>query len=521
MQRYKKYFSEDFYDLVKPKTKDIKHLLGDDMMIIAGDFYGIQKFIFENLGTKYAAKVLRAKSAFVQIFTQYIAKYICHKLAIDTDHIISTSAGKFEILSPILNSKIMDDIQNSINEYFIKNFYGLSGTNIVIMNCGKEDFEIPEKYKALREALSLKNENKKFHKFDLQKLDNFILSYDKDITNNTLCKICNMRKVMDEKNEQKSSCFICDCFKKLGERLVKSKNNELLSSEKLGLCIEDFSIDIVLNEKIKSYVLTKDNEICDFEYIANQSCNDLKTGLKALGILKADIDGMGNFIKNSDVTENFENFDMFSKGIDNFFSLYIPSIMKKDFQNTYTIFAGGDDLFLVGAWDEILKLSRRIKKDFQKFINTDLTISFGITIAKPNKPISFLANYSEELLESSKSIDEDKNAITLFDETVKWDKYLKTFDILQEEFKVLPKNDETTSFLYRLLDLIDMAKKVKLESDIKSTIWRSKLNYTFHRNLDCEKYKNLLVTLNSEIEQNPQEVKIFLCEYIYKRRNIK
>jgi CRISPR-associated protein Csm1 len=75
-----KYFSNDkgFESLIS-KPKDISKLYSDDMHLISGDFYGIQKFIFDRLATKNASKVLRAKSAFIQIFTEYLARYICHK----------------------------------------------------------------------------------------------------------------------------------------------------------------------------------------------------------------------------------------------------------------------------------------------------------------------------------------------------------------------------------------------------------------------------------------------------------
>ena len=43
-------------------------------------------------------------------------------------------------------------------------------------------------------------------------------------------------------------------------------------------------------------------------------------------------------------------------------------------------------------------------------------------MAKPSKPISYLANETEHLLETSKELD-GKDAITLFGETVKCDSY--------------------------------------------------------------------------------------------------
>jgi hypothetical protein len=50
-------------------------------------------------------------------------------------------------------------------------------------------------------------------------------------------------------------------------------------------------------------------------------------------------------------------------------------------------------------------------------------------------------------------------------------------------------------------------------------MWKSKLQYTFARNNSDTKYYPLLQVLDKEIEDNPKGVKMFLAEYIYKRRD--
>jgi len=281
---------------------------------------------------------------------------------------------------------------------------------------------------------------------------------------------------------------------------------------------EEFKTSVKLDKKLKSYVLKKENNSpATFEELAKSSCKNLDSGIKAIGVLKADVDSMGDFLKNSDITDSFENFDTFSKVLDNFFSLYIPQKLMRDrFRDTYTVFAGGDDLFLVGSWDEILDLARQIRKDFKKFVKNSLSISFGIAIAKPSTPISYLANHTEELLERSKEFN-GKDAITIFNETVKWDSYLKVYNKLDETFKKFDENSLNTTFLYRLLDFCEMSKEAK-EGQIRATIWKSKLNYIFNRNID-EKYHYLIVDLDEAIESTPKETKIFLSEFIYKRRD--
>ena len=113
MSEFKKYFNEKFFDktIFKEKGENIDGLLSNEMSVICGDFYGIQKFIFEGLTTKHAAKVLRAKSAFVDIFTRVVAEFLCKKLKGKS---LSTNAGKFEILvNSIVENKQIDEIQKA------------------------------------------------------------------------------------------------------------------------------------------------------------------------------------------------------------------------------------------------------------------------------------------------------------------------------------------------------------------------------------------------------------------------
>lgn len=498
-----KYFNTKVYDPNYQKV-DIDNLLVDEISLVVGDFWGIQSFIFDGLATKNAAKVLRSKSAFIQIFSEVLAKYICHKFNIDDKYIVSLNAGKFEILIPL--AKIdLQEIQQKIDNYFIKNFYALSG--VVLSNVQVTKSQWKNDYKSIRDLVAKEVEKSKFKKFNLINA-NPILEYDTGINNQTLCKICNIRKIEEQ------NCHQCNIFVELGKKLTQ-KNIQEIDSDELGIVFDDFTTTIQLDKRIKSYIPQENRKPLTFENIAKNSCKDSDTGIKALGILKADVDSMGNFIKQSDITENFINFDEFSKGLDAFFSLYVPQLLRENYRDIYTVFAGGDDLFLIGAWDEVLAFARVIRDVFMEYVNKKLSISFGIAIAKPSTPVSYLANHTEELLEASKEIDEGKDALTIWNETVKWNSYTKTFTELTGVFQGY-HNLETVT-IYRFLEFCKMSKNIN--KDIKNSIWKSKLNYLFSRNMNIEKDKRLMEVLDKSISNFPSETKIFLSEFIYKRRD--
>jgi CRISPR-associated protein Csm1 len=561
----------------------------EEYFLIAGDFFGIQKFIFSDIEAKFASKILRAKSAYIQIFTKIVAHYIVDKLEIDQLHIITTNAGKFEILSPIMNENILQQIQKEIDSFFIEKYFGESGVGISWTKCKKDEFDDVEKYKRLRKKLSDSVESKKFSKFNLQSI-NPLMKYEEDIDNQNLCKLCNKKKGRERvdsnnRDEKYIACDSCEQFVKIGKYLTTKKyitftkdlndaipilgdyyirfDVELGREDKPAIGIDDFLIYDIANEEryngfakweLSSYVKNnRHGKIDTFSDLAECSCQkceerkrDGKEGIEAIISLKADVDGMGNFIKDSSVTESFTKFNFFSRIVDYFFSVYVPYIMAKNYPHTYTIFAGGDDLFLIGAWDEVIELAQKVREDFENFIKhrEDLSISMGLILTKPNRPINYIADISEHALEEAKDfccikkdgkysevVDnkeklcdknnyEKKDAITLFRETAKWDSYLKIIDELKEFYII--KQELNSSTLYSLLEISNMAIRFKYKQDsftLRDALWKSKIRYLFNRNIDKE-YHYLVELLNRSLKDYPKETKMFLVEFIYKRRKL-
>jgi len=166
-------------------------------------------------------------------------------------------------------------------------------------------------------------------------------------------------------------------------------------------------------------------------------------------------------------------------------------------------------------------------------------------MSKAHKPVNFLADMAEEALEEAKEFvckkekseckeienievkcgekeDENilrKNAVNIFGESVRWNSYKKIRDDLFNKLNNYETTKELkTTFLYRLIELSQMSKNVKFNNSIKDTIWKSKLNYIYTRNISNKDFE-LLEFLNDTIEKYPKEFKVVLFEYIYKRRS--
>ncbi len=543
MSQFTDYFDKRYIDL-KPDITPLDTLLKDDkkFLLIAGDFFGIQKFIFDQLSTRNASKVLRAKSAYIQIFTKVLTYYICDRLNIGKEYILTSNAGKFEILSPVTDLNIIKEIQEELDRFFLKNFYGLSGLGITTKECNAEDFKDPKLYRELREVLSDKIELTKFNKFDLTRQGQE-MEYAQDIDNQTLCKVCNIRKIEDE------NCSLCNDFIFMGEKLTKSDsftisredgdieifdNYYVTFSGQKGEIVETFDISKKGKSSdnhwaISSYVKRNSQSVADFTELANSSCNNADTGIKAIGVLKGDVDSLGKYLRESDATESFENFELFSKSLNNFFSVYVPKVlMEGKYSNTYTVFAGGDDIFLIGAWDEIIKLALVIEEEFKIFVKNKLSISMGVIVTKPSTPVKYLADICEEKLEEAKEFNNgEKDAISMFNETVKWADYTHQRKTVLNIFDQYADFVNNTAFLYRLLELIKMRQNI--DKNMENSMWRSKLNYSFRRNV-FERIKNntegtkraelFFKAIYEMIENHPNEAKMILSEFIYTRREV-
>ena len=442
----------------------------NDMLLIAGDFFGIQKFIFNSVVASKASKTLRAKSAYIQILTKIIAFYIVEELGLSYQSIISTNAGKFEILgvNDDTTKKKLDSIQKELNEFFIEKYFGETGIGVSAVECSLADFIEENRYKQdLRKRVDKAVERSKFQKFDLSEID-AVLEVDAGLDNQNLCSLCSKRKIVDE------YCEDCNNFVRIGKDLAKkaflsiSKNSGQIKI--FGEYYINFSDNVKRTDntialydisnanefngyakwELGSYVATNDKQkVLTFEELANNSCHKLETGVKAIMTLKGDVDSMGNFIKNpeNEVTNSFARFNFFARMVDYFFSVKASQMMQG--RNLYTVFAGGDDIFILGAWDEVIAFAKGLREEFIKFASgSELTFSVGMVMTKANKPINFVADVSEKALEEAKDMNK-KDAISLFGETVKWDDYLDDLGLGDELEKIEEIN---TAFTYRLLD---------------------------------------------------------------------
>ena len=112
-------------------------------------------------------------------------------------------------------------------------------------------------------------------------------------------------------------------------------------------------------------------------------------GFNKLAILRMDVDNLGDvFTKglgNDNKYRTFATYSALSSTLDHFFSGYLNSIRNhtdyKDYVNI--IYSGGDDVFVVGRWKEVIAFANEVQRDFYQLSDGKLTLSAGITVINP------------------------------------------------------------------------------------------------------------------------------------------
>lgn len=142
----------------------------------------------------------------------------------------------------------------------------------------------------------------------------------------------------------------------------------------------------------------------------------------------------------------------------------------KNPRNATVIYAGGDDLFIVGAWKDIIEFAVDLHRSLREFSEGTLKISAGIGMFDEKYPISYIASQSGDLESASKSL-EGKNAVTLFadkDHTYRWDEFID--EVLEEKYQLFHDffsfagevSERGKAFLYNILELFRTAEKDRI-----------------------------------------------------------
>ncbi len=274
-----------------------------------------------------------------------------------------------------------------------------------------------------------------------------------------------------------------------------------------------------------------------FEHIARDDlwldANDHWKGTEALITLKGDVDNLGRIFEVGLEKPSFAKWASLSRQMNAFFAVFLPWYCRSEYPSTYTVFAGGDDFFLIGPWRSTIRLARGMREAFHRYVakNSDIHFSTGLLMTKPGMPVAQMGEMAEQALEYAKSHD-GKNAVTVFGQTVSWDEFDELWKTLENIEDKDAQFDLSTGYLYRLQDLADMAENLKSDQPRpENAIWRSWFSYRTYRMLEQtlkgrdrqqereRRMQELANILSEPIERYGNRFKIPLFIHLYQQRS--
>lgn len=225
----------------------------------------------------------------------------------------------------------------------------------------------------------------------------------------------------------------------------------------------------------------------------------------------------------------------FSRSMSLFFKVYINQFAKE--KKLSIIYAGGDDVFAIGSWQDIIEFTICLRQNFIKWTNGKLTLSAGIGLFPDKTPVSLMAEETGKLEGAAK--DNDKDSISLFKTgyTLKFD---QSFDNVNSEKNYTLKFDQFIdnvyngklksiryyfniqdergkSFIYKLIELLRHYDRMNI-ARLAYYLTRLEDQTSKDQKEEFKEFKDLFFSWYTGSENERKEAEIALLLYIYEIR---
>jgi len=170
---------------------------------------------------------------------------------------------------------------------------------------------------------------------------------------------------------------------------------------------------------------------------------DVARGVPRVGVLRMDVDDLGQIMVRGLQPRTMAATSALSEALDRFFAGRLGDICARVNQlhrttapgedrgdRLYVIYAGGDDLFVVGSWDLLPELATQVRAEFERYTghNPALHISAGITLEGRKFPLYQAADRAGQAEDQAKGCTRDripKDAVCFLGLPVKWDEWVQ------------------------------------------------------------------------------------------------
>jgi len=487
-------------------------------LFVGGDLSGIQKFLYD-ITSKHASISLKGRSAYLSEYLTSVYKDLESAITSDGTECsqLYCSGGKFYFTTQN-TTKVTDIINRIFREKEVqlwtqhKGMLGLNISYVAYKECnGKYYVMGHENEEETNSGILWKYCNANFARLKNQKFRNHILKHYSDFFEvqkvGAKPKICALTGIESSECRHITKADLKGIWPSSAEFQEVKDNEDDMGNEPIYL-------PSVIEQIIRGKSLSIEEHTKTFEEYATTDGGTL--GDSYLGVLRMDIDGMGKrFIMGF---PSLDAYRLFSQKVTNFFEgdkkKHIPSAINillnkttgNDQQSNKTykaylniIYAGGDDLFIVGRWDKLIDFAKEIhdavanpgeefktpeyyfEREYQDTTdkenpNKHISISGGITIVDPKFPIAKAAELAGDAEEAAKSYRKEKDSFNMFGKTITWDKEFDKVSKYKNDFvSIITKNNSSRSILHKMMLYNDISERNMMHPDNKdySYIWHS------------------------------------------------
>jgi len=423
--------------------------IADYKWLVKGDISGIQDFIF-SVKSEKASKTLKGRSFFVQALSRLGIELLKKHLPPDSTDIFYDGGGNFFLLSKMPVTDAISKARTVIDQQCKGEEIYLALTEYEIN--GKK---FPEVWKEINHQSGI-DKLKKFQEDLLafepygykewngdewKEINDYLFE---ELTNELKKKKYPLRvkfNLASGKTVDKSGVTFFGYQLALGGNIELKdyvtglpKWNETLRKKHKDL-IKKRREQAQPNEDIE----TNDDDIIEFSFLADFAKD--RTGTDKLGILKLDVDNLG---KTFETRADWGEAKNLSEGFSWFFGEFMNRLLDAPFDdgkfsdNLYVVFSGGDDTFIVGAWDAVFEFAHLLRQNFEAFatemkpvVSTEFTFSAALLMVGPKFPVIRFAKAAEEALTEAKNWKDlndrkPKNGISVFGQILRWGEFSRS-----------------------------------------------------------------------------------------------
>jgi len=481
------------------------------LLLVKGDLSGIQDFLYL-MGRGGVASGLKGRSAFLQLLTEAIADFVLRQLELPPVCLLLASGGHFYLLAPYNQAGDLQRLSAIISQKLLQAFQGdlrvllewVPLTTADLLNSS----DISAKWGGLTARIGQRKQKlwAELPDSDLQRL---FTPAQRATDAESLCQVCYGAYVGGRVDDGIRKCGRCLSFEDLGKQMRRpaalviqqvdptdppqnAKWEEALQAFGWRVHIVEQSqlvpdvpapalqVSFTPNGFIParrregwSYVFRPlatatpapiEDRLPDFEEIAEQG-----VGAPWLGVLRMDVDSLGKlFAQGLQPKATLSRMATLSRTMRLFFEGYVAHLCAPyaQKQQLYLLYAGGDDLFVVGAWSVLPELARRIRNAFRQLVGADhVTLSAGIAISHPNTPLYQLAETARAALDEQAKMHcwfangkpREKDAISFLQTPMGWGEFERVFQAFEQVCQMVQGTDGKPSvpraFITRLASI--------------------------------------------------------------------